>query len=385
MKARAMSKTWGRKTWFAIHKWVGIALFLVLIPLSVSGSLLVWHDWTDGLVNPQRYVVSDVPAELATEAYLGSARSVLADGDRIASIEFPRAPGKPVLVTASRAREADAGPQRGPPPRYQVWLDPADARIVDHADPGTGILRTLHVLHGSLMIPGWGRPIVGWLGVFMLFSCLSGIWLWWPRIGPAIRGLRWRRGPLISGNLHHQVGIWVALPLAALSFTGAYISFPTFFRGVERSLGAAEPQRGPQPNRRARPAETTRLVPSAVVEAVRAREGDVPIRAIRWPSEESSRWTVTLDTEQGGELSVDDRTADTAAVPPRAGIARFMRALHDGHGYNALWQTVIFLAGLAPAILGTTGVIMWLRTRSWRRRARRRGSADVAAGAEPVA
>ena len=41
----------------------------------------------------------------------------------------------------------------------------------------------MHVLHGSMMMPGWGRPIVGWVGVFMFVSCLTGIWLWWPLSG----------------------------------------------------------------------------------------------------------------------------------------------------------------------------------------------------------
>jgi uncharacterized iron-regulated membrane protein len=31
-----------------------------------------------------------------------------------------------------------------------------------------------------------------------------------------------------------------------------------------------------------------------------------------------------------------------------------------------VWQTIIFLGGLIPVLLAITGVIMWLRTRSWR-------------------
>jgi uncharacterized iron-regulated membrane protein len=31
-----------------------------------------------------------------------------------------------------------------------------------------------------------------------------------------------------------------------------------------------------------------------------------------------------------------------------------------------VWQTLIFLGGLAPALLGITGILMWLRTRGWR-------------------
>ena len=39
-----------------------------------------------------------------------------------------------------------------------------------------------------------------------------------------------------------------------------------------------------------------------------------------------------------------------------------------------VWQLVIALAGVAPAILGVTGVVMWLRRRA-RKRAVLRGAA----------
>ena len=356
----------GRALWFSVHKWIGLLLLLLLIPLSASGSLLVWHDWTDGLVNPGRYAVSDSAPVLGVEDYARSARNVLQPEDRVASVEFPHAAGKPVVVIASRA--APAGERAGPPPRYQVWLDPADARVVDHADPRSGILRKLHVFHGSLMVPGIGRTIVGWLGILMLVSCLTGLWLWWPRTGRLARGLRWRRGPLISGNLHHQTGFWVALPLAILSLTGAYISFPNFVRPVEGLVAQQKAQQRPASNRGARPAARTALGADEAVRLARAQGGGA-LLALRWPTEGSGCWTVTLE-RAGGEiaLAVDDRSGAVEAEPARGGVARFMRQLHDGHAYNPVWQTIIFVAGLAPALLGVTGVIMWLRTRVWRRR-----------------
>jgi uncharacterized iron-regulated membrane protein len=42
---------------------------------------------------------------------------------------------------------------------------------------------------------------------------------------------------------------------------------------------------------------------------------------------------------------------------------------------GVLWQTIIFLGGLAPAVLGVTGILMWLRTRSWRANVGRRKAA----------
>jgi uncharacterized iron-regulated membrane protein len=357
----------GKGLWFSVHKWIGLLLLLVLIPLSASGSLLVWHDWTDSLVNPQRYAVKAGPPRPAGD-YVASARAVLKPQDRIASIEWPEGTSKPVVLTASPEPAAGAKPQSGPPARYQIWLDPVDARVLDHADARTGLLRTLHVFHGSLMIPGTGRQIVGWLGVLMLVSCLTGVWLWWPQTGRLLRAFRWKRGPLTSANLHHQVGIWIAIPLAVLSFTGAYISFPTFFKPIEERFSAQKSApRAPAPDRRARPAPRTSLTPDQVIAAARKGSAAQP-GMIRWPNEGKTEWAVTLGGHhQPVRLSVDDASGEVRAGDAApGGVARFMRQLHDGHDYNFVWQTIIFLGGLAPALLGVTGLIMWLRTRGWR-------------------
>lgn len=362
----------GRKLWFQIHKWLGLALLLVLIPVSASGSLLVWHDWADAMLHPKRYAVSNTEAVLAVDDYTRSARAVLAPGDRIASIELPGERGEPVVVTAARLASAGAPPRPGPPARTQVWLDPVDARVADHADAQSGPIRFLHVFHGSLMVPGTGRTIVGWLGVAMLLSALTGLWLWLPQVGRIARGLRWRRGPLISGNLHHQVGVWIALPLAILSFTGAYISFPNFFRAVEQGFGASAPARpGGAGDRNAPPIVDPRLAPDVAIELARGELGNIPIVTVRWPSEKSPKWAITAEeTGQRTQVTVDDRSGAIERPPlPASGAARLMRTLHDGSTYNVVWQMIIFIAGFAPAILGVTGVIMWLRTRVWRRRA----------------
>ena len=116
--------------------------------------------------------------------------------------------------------------------RTNVWLDPADGRVLDSAASSAGLVQVMHVLHGSLMVPGWGRTIVGWVGVFMFISCLTGIWLWWPITGSVRRGFRWKRQNSTNANLHHQMGFWIMMPLAMLSFTGFWISFPSVFSDV---------------------------------------------------------------------------------------------------------------------------------------------------------
>ena len=74
--------------------------------------------------------------------------------------------------------------------------------------------------------------MVGWLGWAMFVSSATGLWLWWPRNGAILKALRWRRGPSALFNLHHLIGFWICLPLAVLSLTGIYISFPQTSRAI---------------------------------------------------------------------------------------------------------------------------------------------------------
>lgn len=364
-----------RGIWFQIHKWIGILLVLMLIPLSLTGSALVWHDGLEKLLYPQRFVVSENQQLLAPSAYAAAARTRLGDNDRIASLRFSKT-GEPVVVTAVTA-PADGSAPKGRPLRTSVWLDPATARVIDVADNNSGIIRTLHVLHGSLMIPGIGRQIVGWLGVAMFLSCLTGIWLWWPTVGRWTRGLRWHRARDLDTNLHHLTGFWVAIPLAMLCFTGAWISFPAFFG----ALSGETPNMGERmAAMRALPIAGPALTVDGALAAVTAKAGAKDPLSIDFPTDRPAPWKISLVSEERTAFTVDDATGQAAEDKTRpnqarTGIARTMRQWHDGTDMGLAWQLIIFIGGIIPAILGVTGITMWLRTRKWRGEvANRRGS-----------
>ncbi|HEX9965765.1 MAG TPA: PepSY-associated TM helix domain-containing protein [Allosphingosinicella sp.] len=350
-----------RSLWFQVHKWIGLALAALIIPVSLTGSALVWHDWLDERLNPERSA-SALPS-LPPSAYAAAARGLAGRGERLAGLAYPAGPG-PVVATLARPPQ----PGGGRPVRTILHLDPASARLLDRSASNEGAVQVLHVLHGSLMVPGVGRQIVGWIGVAMLLSSLTGLWLWWPLNGRFTRALRWKRRPTTSANLHHQGGFWVALPLAMLSLTGAWISFPAFFASV-----SGDPA-GPSPAERmrrmaAQPAAETRLTADSAVAAARPLAPGA-LTTLTWPTTPDMKWKVAFRRAGGpAELAVDDSSgATTPPKPPRPETtARLMRRLHDGTGMGPLWQTIIFLGGMIPALLAVTGILMWLRDRRRRR------------------
>ena len=361
-----------RAVWLQVHKWIGLTLALLIIPISLTGSALVWHDWLDETLNPARYQVkASVPA-LPPAAYAEAARTALAPGETILSLRYPEGEG-PILVAAAQPLR----PGAGRPVRTNVWLDPADGRVLDKASSNEGSVRILHVLHGSLMVPGLGRQIVGWVGVAMLISSLTGLWLWWPLTGSFRRGFRWRRQNSFNANLHHQMGFWILLPLAMLSFTGAWISFPSFFGQFEAPQPSARAKGGSDKaaSIRARPLESPSMSPDLAVAAARPFAATGGLSLITWPTDQAPSWKIAFQREGGpAEVEVPDRGGEI--VPPRPPrpetTARLMRRWHDGTGMGPVFQTIIFLGGILPALLAITGIVMWLRSRGWRSELRRR-------------
>jgi len=360
-----------RRLWLDVHLWIGVGLLVALIPLSVTGSALVWHDALDRMLYAERYAVSGAEARLAPAEYARAAEAAFAGKARLTQVRLPQEPGDPVVAVGRL--EGPAGPG-GRPRTLNAWIDPPTGKVLATGETAKSVTQVLHRLHGSLMIPQIGRKVVGWLGWAMFVSCVTGLWLWWPRHGGFVKGLRWRRGPSTLFNLHHMVGFWVCIPLAVLSLTGVYISFPQTSRAL---FGVAQPQRPGGPGRFAPPVPQTQTSLEQAVASAQASKPGAQVVSVSVPTRgREPVWRVQLKTpgaKQPATVQVVDATGQVkTARGPGGGeggpdpLSRWMRKIHDGADTGIVWQTIIFLGGVAPAVLGITGVIMWLRRRGRR-------------------
>lgn len=369
-----------RRLWLDVHLWIGVGLLVLLVPVSVTGSALVWHDVLDRALYADRYAVSGPEASLPVTAYAAAAEDAFAGRAVLTQVRLPQDAGDPVVVVGRLNAPPHAG---GRPRTINVWIDPPTGKVLATGEIAATLTNWLHRAHGTLLIPNIGRKVVGWLGWAMFVSCATGLWLWWPRHAGFVRGLRWRRGPSTLFNLHHMVGFWICLPLAVLSLTGVYISFPQTSRAL---FGVAEAPRPGGPGggpvaaaaRFAPPiAEPTTDMATAVA-AAQASKPDAQVVSVAIPTRgKDPAWRVQLKGpggEQPATVQVSDSTGQVKAARGRPGggeggpdpLSRWMRRIHDGADMGIVWQTIIVLGGVAPAVLGLTGVIMWLRRRGRR-------------------
>ena len=355
-----------REAWVRVHLWLGLTLGLVGALVGITGSILVFDTEIDGLLNPQRYAVSDVTHALPPSAYVEQAARA-APGSRISFLRMPDAAGMPVVAFAAARGEG------GTPAR--VFLDPLSARVVDVSATG-GLVAWVHGLHENLRLRvQHGREVVGAVGIAMLVSSLTGICLWWPGGRRFAASLGFRRGLPLTRNLHYTFGFYGCVLLAMLSFTGIFIAFNDAGRAV---VGAVLPVSAP-----------VREVPAAESEQRARRIGvdeAVAIAAARHPG--TKLWNVRMPAGARGAYRVNLSEPGEDAFQPGRGSVVFvsaageilrdvdagsrtsgdaflgaLRTLHSGDALGLAGRVAICAAGLLPALFVVTGSVMWLRRR----------------------
>ena len=352
-----------RTSWLTIHKWLGITLAILIVPLSLSGSALVWHDWLDDASNPQRRIAGSGEAVLLPSVYVLAARSRLDGSSAISSLRFRHS--RAALVVSGSGMDSL---------RTNVWIDPANGEVLDAAAGDAGLRHQLHAFHANMYIPRVGGLVVGLLGIAMLISSLTGLWLWWPTAGSVVRGLRWRRTKDNIANLHHQAGFWIFLPLGMLSFTGIWITFSPFFAALSDD---AQRERAENVARYwAKPVVATSISVDAAASAALANRPGKLI-SIVWPTDFEPKWRVQIEhSDKVTEMTIVDATGEirrVSSVDQEAGGSdRLVERMHFGSGMSLPWQIAIFVGGIMPLVLGVTGLLMWWRSRGWRADVERR-------------
>jgi uncharacterized iron-regulated membrane protein len=393
-----------RGAWLAIHRWLGLTLGLVGALLGITGSLLVFDGEIDARLNPQRRVAGGSSVQRPMTEYIGAAVHVVDHGLRPVALQLPSNRGG--VVTVVMRGSGGAAPSR-------VYLDPPTARVLD-VSQGGGFVEWLHRLHGSLMLRDlWGRELVGVAGLAMLFSALSGIYLWWPGRAMAVQALRFRRRATMSRNLHHVAGFYISMVLAVIAFTGVYLAFPNAMReavelfspvtlalrgappplpavsSVRGKYGAADDSaieasgahaREGAAGFRATEADGARAAdapigPDRAVEIALTQVPGAVIAGIRLPAGADGVYRVTIreardpHTLRGGNalLLIDARSGEVRRrvdASTRTGGDTFLSwqaPLHTGEAFGLAGRAVVAIAGLAPSLLFVTGSVMWLR------------------------
>ncbi|MFZ3182653.1 MAG: PepSY domain-containing protein, partial [Pseudomonas sp.] len=234
-----------KKVLFQLHWLLGISAGLVLALIGVTGALYAFEGEIMGALNPQVLRVEVREAGILPPAELVG---------KIEAAQDKKISGLWVDTQADSAARVfftpPAGERRGP----MRFFDPYSGELL--AEPsGKAFFDLMLQLHRFLAMGDTGKQITAASTLALVFFCLSGLYLRWPR-----QALNWRawltldwakKGRAFNWDLHAVAGTWCLAFYLCASLTGLYWSYDWYRDGLTRLLSDAPAgQQGGKPGER---------------------------------------------------------------------------------------------------------------------------------------
>ncbi|MDD5036084.1 MAG: PepSY-associated TM helix domain-containing protein [Methylococcaceae bacterium] len=372
-----------RKLWLQVHLWLGLIAGAWLVVIGLTGSILVFCQEIDELLNPGLMAVTPRPGGEAAfrpldEIIAAARKAVPADAKQGFGF-YPRHDAVAYKLAFSVPAKAGGGTDE-----RQVLVDPYSAEVL-----GTRLLKAagdklprtfiglVFELHYDLWL-GWdtGGPLVGIVCVLLIVSVLTGLIVWWPLTGKWRQALTLKRGASTERwvfDLHKTTGLYTALVLLALLESGIYMNLPEQFYTLVRVFSPAVNR---YQVKSAPPYDRPSITLADAVRIVAARYPEGRYDWLYGVTEPDSAYTVCkhglahLSRFVGRACVVVDRYSGEIlhVQGPDAGTAgdRFVLwqwPLHSGQAFGWTGRMLVFLAGLACPVIYITGVIRWMQKR----------------------
>ncbi|MBU1330541.1 MAG: sulfite reductase flavoprotein subunit alpha [Gammaproteobacteria bacterium] len=385
-----------KKTVFQLHWLFGITGGLVLALMGVTGAAYAFRDELLLLLNPQ--VIQQQAGPVLTPGEL-VARAERESGAQVAGLW--------VDVTGERPARVFFTPPAGERRGASRYVDPYSGAQLPELR-GQGFFDLMLQLHRFLALGEFGKQITAACTLMLVFFCLSGLYLRWPRQAASWRAwltLDWaRKGRSFNWDLHAVAGTWCLALYLLAALTGLFWSYEWYRDGVQRLLtdapaGQAGERRSAGRGRPpAEPLDGPALVVdyTAVWAAIRNTAGpQLHTYNLRLPPLGGQPATVFYLLEGAAH----PRAFDQLSLDPASGVVRRVErysekplgaqllasvyALHVGEFFGLPGRILMLLASLAMPLFAVTGWLLYLDRRRKKRAIRAaQGELGGAAGGE---
>ncbi|WP_339413867.1 sulfite reductase flavoprotein subunit alpha [Pseudomonas sp. EA_35y_Pfl2_R5] len=364
-----------KKALFQLHWLFGITAGLVLALMGVTGAAYSFQDELMRALNPDVLQVevrdSGVlsPAALVPKLEAASQQRVVGlwldvQGERAARVFFAPPPGE--RRGPSRYFDAYSGELLGEP-RGQDFFD------------------LMLKLHRFLAMGDYGKQITAASTLILVFFCLSGLYLRWPRQASSWRAwltLDWaRKGRSFNWDLHAVAGTWCLALYLLAALTGLYWSYDWYREGATALLSAESGdqkrggKRGPPPVGELPPVNYL-----AVWDGLqRAAGNQLSSYNLRFPPVTGQPATVFYLRDDAAH----DRAFNQLSLDAQSGAVKQHKrydqqafgdqlltsiyALHVGSYFGLTGRILMFLASLSMPLFAITGWLLYLDRRRKKR------------------
>lgn len=375
-----------KKIVFQLHWLLGISAGLVLALMGLTGAAYSFQDELLRALNPQVLQV-----EAQGRAALSPAELV----PRIEAASQQQVVGLSLELHSGHAARANFAPAPGERRGPSAYFDPYSGELLGEPR-GQAFFDLMLRLHRFLAMGDSGKQITAASTLALIFFCLSGLYLRWPR-----QALNWRawltldwakRGRAFNWDLHAVAGTWCLAFYLCAALTGLYWSYDWYREGLTQLLssepaGQKRERRGPPPSG----GELPEVNYPAIWDGLQAAAGpQLSAYNLRLPGAAGQPATLFYLLEDApherafNQLTLDPLTGAVGRHQPYAQRAfgdqllASIYALHVGSYFGLTGRILMFLASLAMPLFAITGWLLYLD-----RRRKKRAAQAARAALEP--
>ena len=377
-----------KKTLFQLHWFFGITAGLILALMGITGATVSFQDELLNLLNPSVLKVEKLDSGVLPPAELVR-RVEATEGKQVAMLW--------VGVDSGTAARVFFTPPPGERRGQLRYVDPYTGTYQGEAN-GQGFFDLMLQLHRFLAMGQSGRQITGACTLMLVFFCLSGLYLRWPR-----KALNWRawltldwakKGRSFNWDLHAVAGTWCMIFYLLAALTGLSWSYEWYNKGLQKLFSDA-PNSEQRKGGRGKPGPAG-PAPVADYDAIwasiqKAAGPDLSTYNVRMPPAAGQQATVFYLLNS----SPHERAFNMISLDPATGVVkkhdRFedksykaqllgsIYALHVGSYWGLTGRILVTIASLTMPLFFITGWLLYLDRRRKKRQIKqaRQGLASV--------
>ncbi|WP_224997771.1 PepSY domain-containing protein [Cesiribacter sp. SM1] len=220
---------------FRWHHWLGLVSGVLLLVVSLSGAALVFHKEIDRATFPARAVFDQAADSLQYDQALAAVLSRY-PYHRLRLYLQPE-PYRQALVFEARGEES----------QRLLYVHPQSGEVLLDIDRFSTPSRWLLKLHYTLFAGLAGNFLLALLGLSMIASLLTGLWVYRRRLLPVLlfrERLSLKSKRTFYSGTHRYIGVWSLLLNLLLAVTGIWIQFVV----ISANMGKPSPVAAPKPN-----------------------------------------------------------------------------------------------------------------------------------------
>lgn len=343
----------GRKI-FAFHSIIGLITGLLLLVISLSGSILVFSVEIDRALNPPLLTVVATDKKASLDHIYQQATTIFPDS-YIRFRQLPQAPKSAIELSVEHGEDWTF-----------AYFDPYSGKYLGSRDARNYFLGWLLGLHYGLLAGKSGELLVGLLSLTLILSVVTGTYVYRKHILDVLTfrvGIKFTNRRKLLSSLHRIIGVWTLLFNLLFAVTGfwmmKYVFLPETYQQTKAATRTASPF----------------LISLDALRSSVEKQGDFKVSSIFLPHSGQSNITL-LGTVRGQRL-IYNEFVNTIEVNGKTGkeISRefiedqsagskwnlMVLSLHAGLYGNFIVKIVYCIFGLSPALLSISGFFLWLK------------------------